>query len=283
MSDFHEEPDAEPLACNATCIGCGYNLRGLQRDRDCPECGKAIEQSLHNDLLRRCDPAWIDRLALGATSLVVAVGGGLVLLGLAILSIAQSSFSSELAVVCILVLGAARLVGYWFVTTPSPGGEYALTRLKSRVVARCCLPVGVVAGTAAVMLLPRSYDDRISSVLMLVCLAAWLPGIAALFCYLRELALKVPNDRLAGQAKFVMWGYTMMLSLCLLMFVVAVATNRVGDESILVLAGIFGCCGSVCLVIVMLVGLSVLEGCRRAFNVEARAAHAIAATSSDST
>ena len=42
----------EDIACRK----CGYNLRGLNKDGACPECGTAVGRSTQGDLLRFCDP-----------------------------------------------------------------------------------------------------------------------------------------------------------------------------------------------------------------------------------
>lgn len=69
------------------CRRCGYNLRSLVLDGRCPECGTAVGRSLHGDLLRFSDPAWVQSLASGMNwilagmiigFIVGAVAGGLV-------------------------------------------------------------------------------------------------------------------------------------------------------------------------------------------------------------
>ncbi len=50
----------------ARCIGCGYWLRGLKEDGQCPECGASIEWSLSEGPLSESDPAWVANMARGA-------------------------------------------------------------------------------------------------------------------------------------------------------------------------------------------------------------------------
>jgi hypothetical protein len=43
---------AVTVKLDTPCSYCGYNLRGLEKDGRCPECGVAIAQSIRGDLLR---------------------------------------------------------------------------------------------------------------------------------------------------------------------------------------------------------------------------------------
>src|SRR5688500_20183649 len=59
-----------PIGNDLPCRKCGYNLRGLTPAMRCPECGTAVGYSLQGDLLRFCDPGWVDTLS-RRTSLIV--------------------------------------------------------------------------------------------------------------------------------------------------------------------------------------------------------------------
>ena len=41
------------------CHRCGYNLRGLEVEGRCPECGLAVRESLGSDSLRTADRGWL--------------------------------------------------------------------------------------------------------------------------------------------------------------------------------------------------------------------------------
>jgi hypothetical protein len=52
---------------DVACRRCRYNLRGLEPDGCCPECGAAIGLPRYGDFLRFADPAWVETLGQGAT------------------------------------------------------------------------------------------------------------------------------------------------------------------------------------------------------------------------
>ena len=38
--------ETEPISSDLHCLVCGYNLRGLTPDRNCPECGLHVQRTL---------------------------------------------------------------------------------------------------------------------------------------------------------------------------------------------------------------------------------------------
>lgn len=66
------------LEIDISCMRCGYNLRGLAVDGQCPECGALVSASLNADRLMFADPNWLSGIARGLTvilsSLVSGVG-----------------------------------------------------------------------------------------------------------------------------------------------------------------------------------------------------------------
>ena len=64
---------AGTVISDLACRRCGYNLRGLNNQGRCPECGAAIGLSCHGDLLRFADPKWVETLGRGASLILWGV------------------------------------------------------------------------------------------------------------------------------------------------------------------------------------------------------------------
>lgn len=99
------------------CVMCGYQLRGLPREGDCPECGASIERAYDADHLDLAKPSVVMRMAIGGTlfwlSLIVA--------GLELLLSRVIPFAIPLTHGMAIGIPACLFaVGVWLLTTPEP-------------------------------------------------------------------------------------------------------------------------------------------------------------------
>ena len=120
--------DAGRIARDMRCLSCGYNLRGLLPDGRCPECGIAVGRSAYGDVLRYCDPTWVESLASGANWVVASILVA-ILMAVAGLGVAAASGTASSGVFG-LVGGLVALVGYWKLTAPDPSELEQNTKVR---------------------------------------------------------------------------------------------------------------------------------------------------------
>ena len=135
-----------PIREDVPCVSCGYNLRGLHAEGNCPECGTEIYRSLRGDALRFRHPRWVGRLRTGAGlayhSWLVMWAPMVVPMPLLFLADppdwAMSSSWIEAAIFAAGVGGF--LVGLWLLTTPEPSGGSHRGERCLRLISRYGLP-----------------------------------------------------------------------------------------------------------------------------------------------
>ena len=145
------------------CITCGYDLRALEIDRACPECGTAIELSMRGDRLSLSDPVWVAKLARGQSLLVLgfkisllAICIGLICLIIAFVNMMVWSYISRAGPgvvvaswifrVIFTIMGIGLFVGIIIttigcalITTQDPRESLSESSLSNRNVARKAL------------------------------------------------------------------------------------------------------------------------------------------------
>ncbi len=225
---------AESFACR----GCGYDLRGLTSDAACPECSRPVGGSIRGDELRFCQAAWLRRLALGASimliGLVSSVAGGIAL-GIA-LELAGAGRGALVGVA--MGLAAIVAVGAWLLTTPEPGRDRE-GRCTSRRIARWCLvaqlpgqlvSLWIGAGSGAPISMTVSTALLVATELAID--ATFVVGTVAGLVYLGALADRIPRPRVRRQLRIVAWGLGISSSVCLAMVTavtVSLSGSAIGD------------------------------------------------------
>ena len=200
------DEDGGILDDDLVCLACGYRLRGLAPEGACPERGTLVGRSIHGNLLRFCDPHWIGRLALGAQFIVAALivnfllncccGGCALLEDMGRAPIANS--------VALGIATTLRFIGYWLLTTADPSTSDTDGGLEARQVARVA---GLVQFPLALILpLSSIFGHPPTAVALTVAnVAIGVVALLAIFIYGRQLALRIPDQRLARQTRRVMW------------------------------------------------------------------------------
>ncbi|MFI5337933.1 MAG: hypothetical protein ACHQ5A_14180 [Opitutales bacterium] len=224
-------PSPQPPASDSVCVRCGYSLRGLPTDGNCPECGLGIARSLAlGQQLRESRPAWIASLA-WAARLLLAAGALLLLTPFALQAwdlvaemIDPGPYSrlrhqgEPLVVAGLFLLAAvAHLAGSWLLTRrenphaaaePSRGLHRALRLCSLAPMVAALLFLYAMGYEAHLRFLPRSWElrrflEQLSG--WIACLYAACPPMQ--FILLRRLAARVLNRRLLEHTRIAGIGF----------------------------------------------------------------------------
>ncbi len=205
------------------CIGCGYNLRGLAADTNCPECSLAIALSLRGDYLAFASAAYRKVLI---RSLGLITNGMLVLIGLTIIwagigtmqaTIASGWTSAALGLARALLLLVPYVMialGLWMMVTPdvgyNGGNDPAIARRVTRVAVVAM--VALNAGSSVMQALtPVFAAPGMTLTFWLVILVSWIASAAVLtlffstLVYLRWIAGRIPSPKWQRRARLYMW------------------------------------------------------------------------------
>ncbi len=185
------------LTVDIPCVACNYNLRGLFPGGRCPECGRAMADSLRPDRLIFADPLWLARLARGlrlcriglgaitATGLAFVVMEGLLWFRAHERACTAITWALFFCFVLLFISGSLLVTGReWTEGSPNP---------RTRGIARLSMPALVLSLVAL-----RYFDYAVAARLAVVVTSISL-GISLVW-YLRTLALRIPNHRAAGSA-----------------------------------------------------------------------------------
>jgi hypothetical protein len=166
------------------CAQCGYNLRGLDPQGRCPECGFLIANSAKSNLLDYAEPHWLERLAHGTvircwTLAVVTLYGVLdMVLGV--------SFSVSLASYAVLY------VADWQLTAPEPGRGHP-QHVTLRYAFRLTMTIFLIATQLQMLFRHWLPAPLVIAPYLFVSILGVLYTIF-LCLYLRRLSLRVPDS-----------------------------------------------------------------------------------------
>lgn len=282
MTDDARPPDTHDAIF---CVACGYDLRNLPIEGPCPECGRAIAESLGGRRLAAADPRWLARLALGQS--LISWGLPLALVGFCLMpllgivmgllsfmdALSINAMQVVLAILVVAVVGGTGLVwiGAILVTVPDPSESSTEARNSARRLARLGMAatIGFIFLSVVVTSLPIPVTVTIVAGIILRLLAAVsvTVGFTALLRCLAGHASRIPDHKLAHRTdrmgRVLRWALPVFLIALMIgpslaslrMLVPALATiNVIAIEAICSLAGV----AVGCVVLFMLARLSTM-------------------------
>lgn len=224
------------------CRRCGYELRGLLADGQCPECSFAVEKSTGDETLLAAEPTWLKKLAIGcrlfvigvlgililvtATFVVSMIGGFLTGTGKANASIVSSPEFLILNTTLTTAMSLLVLIGAWLLTERDPGARAEPAGFNARIIARFGLILSLVTSPWGMFLsqsmgsMTQSKEGFQGSLMLtvLTLVGIVLSLLAAIgwggYClHLSRIMGRLPSRALTRQCRFLMWAYPIGLSI----------------------------------------------------------------------
>ncbi|MFM9996560.1 MAG: hypothetical protein ACKVU4_12265 [Phycisphaerales bacterium] len=240
------------------CLRCGYNLRGLMDTGMCPECGSPVRDSLRGNLLRYASPEYVALLERGARCVWWSIAIVLIAIVLMVLErvfmamgggpvppMAGGGVLAGLLGLVMLVPALLSLLGWWMLAAPDPADARGGSGAARRVL-RVCLIVSAVCFVVSFTLgaitggpgfvppsgvgpggpTPLSGAAMLAGAANLVSTLAWLVQFYASMLYVRTLAFRFPDERIAKRAKALMWAVPISAGAAVVTFLVALTLAR---------------------------------------------------------
>ncbi|TDJ57845.1 MAG: hypothetical protein E2O40_02380 [Planctomycetota bacterium] len=229
------------------CVGCGYDLRTLPIEGPCPECGRAIAESLGGRRLAAADSRWLARLATGQS--LVSWGLPLAIVGFCLMpllgmvmgilsymgGLSVTAMFIVLAILAVAVVSGLVLVwiGAILVTAPDPSESDTEAPDSARRLARWGLAstIGIIFLAVVVAWLPIPVTVTIVAGIILRLLAAVsvTVGLTALLRCLAGHATRIPDQELARRTDRMrrVLGWTLPAFLIAMMIGPALASLQV--------------------------------------------------------
>lgn len=163
MGEKAEANQPHTIQADVPCLGCGYNLRSVALQGECPECGKPVAHSLVVRHLRFSRPNWIQCLRRGLNAFWFS-------LTFAGLAFAAGFFDLRLCLGLLLIAVGLFITSLWLMTMPEPIREKRgyVARTATRGLALSVHGLGTVAAIAAVSTYAPGDIDSVVAVTLLL-------------------------------------------------------------------------------------------------------------------
>lgn len=236
------------IVSERSCIGCGYCLKGLRTDGNCPECGLPIkgrkQTPRYTDQLVHAPMVWLEIFSAGTLVMFLAGAGGLVM-------IVTLLFAQSKAIVLVFgCITAAWTVGVWLSTRPRPvmptmtvnvEQEWRGLRIAARI-SQCFWPLTVMLAMFSIWV----YNTTLSTTALYLAIACTgvsaivaVGGLAPTCAFLAHMADWAEDSSLAQSLRGCAWT----IGFCGLVIALAVLNGYTG-----ILGGFMGGLLAVCII-----------------------------------
>lgn len=203
-----DRPPPTPIEFDYSCIHCGYNLRGLQQDGLCPECGQTIQIVEEAELLRFADPDWLERLRFGTAIKLWSIALSL-LLGMLAGFFVGFGFPVILVWLAAMISGALGLWGTLCITAQEPRVSLQENPVTLRAVLRALATAGFIgsvwAGATSGWTTGTVAFSWISAIGTLLSYGSTAAAYGELF-YFRRFARRLPDEKLTRSTTRIIWA-----------------------------------------------------------------------------
>ena len=195
------------VAQDLFCLNCNYNLRMLDMDSRCPECGTAVGRSAVGHWLRYCDPQWLRNVWYGLNCLACVIIGIVAVILLSWLGVLRSSMFGRYETLETIFVAAlfctplvVSVIGWWKSTTPEPGrmGKtgFFTARMMGRTLWIAVMALMFTMGAAG-PLIERAWIN-VEYWFGFIFTGALLIDFILILWYARSLAQRIPAPALSG-------------------------------------------------------------------------------------
>lgn len=194
------------------CMECGYNLRGLPADGNCPECGTLIRHSRRNADLLYADVDWLASIVRGQQFILAGAAIGLVLIPFTVGALFAEGVGAVIGLLLIQISPMLILFGTFHLTMREPNVYERPRATLIRRLARIALALAsILLLIPFVLFLSGVWIDWID-LLFAVGLGALMTYAACILHVYHALSRRAGHNRLRRAAAV----------LCLLVMLIAI-------------------------------------------------------------
>jgi hypothetical protein len=199
---------ADTLTTDVFCLRCNYNLRSLAITANCPECELPIAVTMEEGQLRFSSPEHLSTLH---SAMIFLIFGSVLSLCYELVHLIVGFRNAWI----LSLIQLPALMGLWWLATPNPHTAEVGLVTGLRKFLRVSVMISIV--DFAILLLPwakwRWMPLAYMFLLSITFLLLGYAGEVALMLYVRVLADRIPNAKLARFAKQLAWAIAMIACL----------------------------------------------------------------------